>query len=364
LNNQRLTEISANIFHYMTSDHQGNWGMDIHHWDWVPGVGIVSIAAYGQQMNEQAVMNYCEEWVGRNKGKAEQNKVINSMAPFAIFPDLYRRTGDSWYLEQAEQIATWMLEEAPRTREGAFEHTVTEDADFREQVWADTIFMSVLFLARYARLTKDAKFAEEALQQTLIHLRLLEDKSSGLLFHGWNCEAGNHMSACLWARANAWIVLATPEIVTELQELVPIPDELYDRYRALAAALREHQAEDGLWHTVLDRTDYMKETSASAGIACGFLYGIQAGMLDSSYLASATQALQVVLPLITEEGEVLGVSGGTPVMPTIEAYNTIPVYPTLYGQGLVLLLLAAWMSRNSVVPLQESPHEKGNLADV
>jgi len=332
----------------MTSDHQGNWGMDIHHWDWVPGVGIVSIAAYGQQMNDQAFMAYCEDWVVRNKEKSETNKVINSMAPFAIFPMLYRRTGDSWYLEQAERIAIWMLEEAPRTREGAFEHTVTEDADFREQVWADTIFMAVLFLARYARLTEQVKIAEEALQQTLIHLRLLEDKSSGLLFHGWNCEAGNHMSAVLWARANAWIVLATPEIVTELQGLVTIPDELYDRYRSLAAALREHQAENGLWHTVLDRTDYMQETSASAGIACGFLYGVRAGMLDSSYLASASQALQGILPLITAEGEVQGVSGGTPVMPTVEAYNTIPVYPTLYGQGLVLQLLAAWMVNSSL----------------
>ncbi|MNJ02729.1 hypothetical protein D3C73_1627860 [compost metagenome] len=33
-----------------------------------------------------------------------------------------------------------------------------------------------------------------------------------------------------------------------------------------------------------------------------------------------------------------GVSGGTPVMPTADAYNTIEVYPTLYGQGLVMQL--------------------------
>jgi unsaturated rhamnogalacturonyl hydrolase len=52
-----------------------------------------------------------------------------------------------------------MLTEAPRTREGAFEHNVTENASFPELVWADTIFMAVLFLARLARLTGEAAYA-------------------------------------------------------------------------------------------------------------------------------------------------------------------------------------------------------------
>jgi len=43
--------------------------------------------------------------------------------------------------------------------------------------------------------------------------------------------------------------------------------------------------------------------------------------------------------MISTSGEVLGVSGGTPVMPKLEDYKTIQRYPSLYGQGLVLLLL-------------------------
>ncbi|MNW61143.1 Unsaturated rhamnogalacturonyl hydrolase YesR [compost metagenome] len=99
-----------------------------------------------------------------------------------------------------------------------------------------------------------------------------------------------------------------------------------------------------MWHTVLDRPEYYKETSGSAGIACGFIRGVQSGMLDLSYLASAEQALGAILPLITDDGEVKGVSAGTPVMPSAEAYNEIAVYPALYGQGLVMQLLAQTLS--------------------
>lgn len=343
-----LEPILERVFAYMTADrHSGNWGMDIGHWDWVPGVGIISILDYGQAAGWDKAVDYVLEWVERNKQQAEGIKVINSMAPYAVFPGLYRRTQNVWFLEKAREIAGWMLETAPRTREGALEHTVTEAAKFPEQVWADTVYMAVLFLARQAGLTGERRIAEAALEQTLLHLRLLQDEQTGLLFHGWNSLEGNHMSAVRWARANAWITLAVPQIVAEIKELTEIPRELYSRYDRLAAGLRSCQAEDGLWHTVLDRPEYYKETSGSAGIACGFIRGVQSGMLDPSYLAGAEQALGAILPLITDDGEVKGVSAGTPVMPSAEAYNEIAVYPALYGQGLVMQLLAQTLSLKS-----------------
>lgn len=131
--------------------------------------------------------------------------------------------------------------DCPRTREGALEHTVTEAVEFPEQVWADTVYMAVLFLARLAGLTGDQELAAAAVQQTLQHLRLLQDPATGLLFHGWNSRAGSHMSAARWARANAWVALAVPDIVAGTGSLTAIPQELYSRYRRLASALRQAQ---------------------------------------------------------------------------------------------------------------------------
>ena len=38
-----------------------------------------------------------------------------------------------------------------------------------------------------------------------------------------------------------------------------------------------------------------------------------------------------------------GVSGGTPIMPTIDAYGKLTRYPTLYGQGLTLMMLCEYL---------------------
>jgi unsaturated rhamnogalacturonyl hydrolase len=40
---------------------------------------------------------------------------------------------------------------------------------------------------------------------------------------------------------------------------------------------------------------------------------------------------------------VTSVSGGTPIMQTIDEYNQLTRYPTLYGQGLSLFLLGEYI---------------------
>jgi unsaturated rhamnogalacturonyl hydrolase len=335
-----LYQTADQVYRYMLLDHSGNWGMDIHHWDWVPGVGVISILSYYENTGKKEILDDLIKWARKNMQKSEQLRVINSMAPYAIFPALYKHTKDSLFLERAEQIGQWMLKEAPRTREGAFEHTVTENVSFPEQVWADTIFMAVLFLARLARLTGEVSYAIEAVNQLEIHLNLLEDKETGVLFHGWNCIAQDHMSAARWTRANAWIAIGTPMIVKELEGLAAVSEQALERYRAMMHGLIRFQQANGLWATVMDRHDFYPETSGSAGIACGILKAVRHGLLDISCQDAAYRALKAIVPKVLPNGEVTGVSGGTPVMPSIEAYNEIPCYSTLYGQGLVLMLLS------------------------
>lgn len=335
-----LEQKAQAVYSQMFGDHAGNWGMDIHHWDWVPGVGVVSVLEYYEQCGKEEVLGQLVDWTNRNLHKSEQLKVINSMAPFAIFPALYKKTGDGKFLEIAERIGQWMLHEAPRTREGAFEHTVTENASFPEQVWADTIFMAVLFLARLGRLTGNTAYSGEALRQLELHLSLLQDESTGVLFHGWNCIAGDHMSAARWTRANAWIAVGTPMILKELGSIVPEESEVIRRYKTMMLGLLRYQQETGLWNTVMDQAGFYPETSGSAGIAAGLLKACRMGLLDESVLEPANRAIRAVLANIDEDGLVQGVSGGTPVMPSVEAYNEIPCFPSLYGQGLSLILLS------------------------
>jgi len=349
-----LLETAERVYRYMIAEHSGSsnllnefdvdsvaWGMNINDWEWNPGVGVTAISAYYDFCKRQEVLDYLTDWIQRNKHKAIKFQHVNKMVPFAIFPAMYRRTGNRYYLDTAVEYGNWILKNLIRTQTGAFQH----GGDLTEQIWADTIFMVVLFLARLGKLTGDQILAQEAAQQLLLHLQYLQDPETGVLFHGYFCQEKNHKSGARWTRGNAWITIGTPLILAEIGDMISIPSEITQRYQRLVAGLQKYQASNGLWHTAMDRPEFYQETSGSAGIACGILKSIHQGILAASYMPTVEKALDGVLQKIDPDGAVTGVSGGTPIMNTIEEYNKLSRYPTLYGQGLTLMLLAEYLQQ-------------------
>lgn len=347
-----LKQTADLIYRFMISEHKAvdalassvdvnsaAWGLEINDWDWCPGVGVTSILAYYEASRRPEVLDYLVGWVQRNKHKARKFQHVNVMTPFAIFPGLYRHTGDRYYLDTALEYGDWIVKNSARTLTGAFQH----GGNLTEEIWADTIFMVVLFLSRLARLTGDTALAEEAAHQLLLHLQYLQDPQTGVLFHGYFCTDKSHKSGARWTRGNAWITVGTPLILAEIGAMISVPAEIHARYRRMVDGLLGFQAANGLWHTVMDRPTFYQETSGSAGIAAGVLKSVHAGILPPAYLPAVEKALAGVLTTLTPEGAVTGVSGGTPIMNTIEEYNQLSRYPTLYGQGLTLMLLSEYL---------------------
>ncbi len=348
-----LRTTADKIYRYMITDHpvssdqlgemdvnSASWGMTIDDWDWNPGVGVTAIAAYYDFCREPEVLGYLVDWVERNLHKARKFQHVNVMVPFASFPDLYRWTGDRKYFELANEYGDWIIQNAVRTLTGAFQH----GGDLVEEIWADTVFMVVVFLARLGRLSGEEVYAQEAARQLLLHLQYLQDPQTGVLFHGYNCERQSHYSRARWTRGNAWIVLGTPLILSEINEIIPVPAEILERYRRLVDGVLSYQATNGLWHTVMDHPNFYQESSGSAGIACGILKSIRQGYLSPGpYLPGIEKAVSGLLEKISPQGIVNGVSGGTPIMDMIEGYNKLSCYPTLYGQGLALMLLVEYL---------------------
>lgn len=151
------------------------------------------------------------------------------------------------------------------------------------------------------------------------------------------------MSAARWGRANAWIALATPMILEDLRGMLNVPELLKERYHRLLQGLKTYQAENGLWPVVVNRPDYRYEISGSVGIASSFIKAANQGWVDVGYRVAADLTLVQLLNSIDENGNVGGVSGGTPVLPTEEAYNAFEVRSTQYGQGLALFLLNEYL---------------------
>jgi unsaturated rhamnogalacturonyl hydrolase len=315
--------------------------MDIDDWNWGSGVGMYGLARFWRRTGDTECLAFLNSWIRRHREDAATMRTVNHTAPILAFFELHELPGNEDYLDTCRQTADWLVSGATRTRDGGYEHTVNADGShlFPEQMWADTLFMACIFLARMGRGLGDARYINEAARQLLVHHQILKDKNTGLFYHGWDCLARNWKSGALWGRANAWITASTVEMLEILPPSFEGRDFVLGSLRDQVAALSSHQRANGLFGTLLDDPSAYDETSCAAGISYGVRRGIKAGFLDESHMAMAEKAGRAVLSKINSEGEVGGVSGGTPIMPTLADYKTIEIRPALYGQALALLML-------------------------
>lgn len=321
-------------------DHNpASWGMDINDWDWNAGIGLIAISDYYEKTQNPEILGYLKSWIAKNKHQCAKKDYVNFLAPLAIYPDMFLRTKETYYREIAVEYADWVMASAGRSEDGVFYH----GASVSGEVWADTVFMALIFLSRTAKLTSNTRIAEQVIRQLLSHLQLLQDEKTGILYHGYHCVENHHMSGALWTRGNSWVVIGAPMILETIRDLAEVPKEINTRYKRLVDGIVKYQAENGLWHTVMDRPDFYQETSGSAGNAGGIMKAVRLQMLEPGTMAYALKAMEGVIARINPEGAVEGVSGGTPIMPTIDAYGKLTRYPTLYGQGLTLLMLSEYL---------------------
>lgn len=327
----------SNVTERMVYGTDKDWAMNINRFDWVPGTGLYGIYSAYQYTNKKEYLDFLIAWTEKNKNGALKLKTVNSTAPFLTIIELYRITKNEEYKKICIEAAEYILNKAPRTVSGGLEHTVTEDVEgFREQIWADTLFMVCLFMVRIGKILNNDSYLEFAVEQLKIHHKFLKNKENGLFFHGYDCANKNHLSAVCWGRANAWIIYSTNLILNELPEFDG-KNEVISSMEEQIKALAKYQHDDGGFSTVIDDAQTYEETSAAAGIAAGVYMAVKAGYVSDKYICVADKALEYVKRNTNEPGEVSGVSGGTPIMPSSEAYNKVGTCVTLYGQTLAIL---------------------------
>ncbi|MNI35078.1 Unsaturated rhamnogalacturonyl hydrolase YesR [compost metagenome] len=209
------------------------------------------------------------------------------------------------------------------------------------QLWDDTLFMTCLFLGTAGRVLARQDLIDEAVYQFLLHTRYLSEPKSGLWYHGWTFLDRHHYAEAFWARGNAWITVAVPEFIDLMGEHL---DAGVRRYFTQVVArqvrsLCELQADNGMWHTVLDDPLSPQESSATAGIAYGMLRCVRLGLLDESTVEPALRAARAVWQRIDGDGIVLEASKGTMVGHDHQYYCDIAMAPVPYAQALTMLLL-------------------------
>ncbi|WPG98214.1 glycosyl hydrolase [Acrodontium crateriforme] len=316
-------------------------------WEWTHGIGLYGVYQYHQLTGSPQAFTVVQDWF-RTQLAIGTTKNINTMSPFLTLAYLYEQTREQTYLPWLDSWAEWAMHDLPRTQFGGMQH-ITYAADNTEELWDDTLMMTVMPLAKIGILLNRPQYVEEAKRQFLLHIKYLFDPKTGLFFHGWIFDnsapggVGHNFAEARWARGNSWLTIAIPDFL----ELLNLPardafhmhlvDTLESQCRALAAL----QAEDGAWRTLIDVAEsegsYL-EASASAGFAYGMLKASRKRYIGREYEAVALKAVRAVLKRINKEGELVDVSFGTAMGNDLQHYKDIALTSMPYGQAMAIMM--------------------------
>ncbi|MGB8667294.1 MAG: glycoside hydrolase family 88 protein [Serratia inhibens] len=313
-------------------------------WEWTHGIGLYGIYQYYRQTGDAGLREIIDDWFAARLAEGTPTKNVNTVCPFLTLAYRYEETRDPRWLPYLERWAEWVMYEMPRTRCGGMQH-VTLAEENHQQLWDDTLMMSVLPLAKIGMLLDRPDYLEEAKYQFLVHAQHLMDRDSGLWFHGWTFDGSHNFARARWARGNSWLTMVIPELL----ELLDLPEQDATRrfmqqvLESQVAALAHCQDDSGLWHTLLDDPHSYLEASATAGFAYGILKAVRKRYISGSYAATAERAVKGVIEHITPEGELTGVSFGTAMGSELAYYRQIPRTSMPYGQAMAILCLAEYL---------------------
>ena len=309
------------------------------HWEWTQGVGLYGLWRLFEKTKEQKYLDILTTYFDNQMTVGFPALNVNTVTPFLTMSYVGEYLGSEKYLAPCRESAAWIMANFPRTKEGGFQH-MTSDTLNDQELWDDTLFMTVLFLANMGRIEGKQEYIEEAQYQFLLHAKYLADRKTGLWYHGWTFNGRHNFAGAFWGRGNCWITIAIPEFLEMVTCAPAVRRTLTELLRAQAESLVKYQDESGMWHTLIDDKDSYVEASASCGFAYGILRGVHTGLLDSRYAEAAMKALDPILACIADNGVVNQVSYGTPMgRESKDFYKKIPIQPMPYGQALAMLLL-------------------------
>lgn len=313
-------------------------------WEWTHGVGLYGIYKYYQQTNDPTALAIIDDWFVARLAEPMPTKNVNTVCPFLTLAYRYEETGNQSWLPYLEAWAEWVMYDMPRTEKNGLQHVVYNNEN-HQQMWDDTLMMSVLPLAKIGKLLNKPEYVEEAKYQFMLHIQYLMDRETGLWFHGWTFAGNHNFARARWARGNSWITVAIPDFI----EMLDLPEHdatrrfLLQVLESQIAALAEHQHASGLWHTLIDDHDSYLEASATAGFAYGILKAVRKRYVDKSYAQMGVRAVQGVVKHINDQGELTQVSFGTAMGNDLDFYREIALTSMPYGQAMAILCLSEYL---------------------
>ncbi len=249
--------------------------------------------------------------------------LLTSLAGHQAFFDLADATGNA----DAEKLARTAADAILAAGPDAVVNYATS--------WTDDMFMATSVLARAARHTGDARYADAVARLLTSYAARLQ--GDGRLFI--HAESG----PAAWGRGNGFAAFGLMEALTHLPESWPARQAVLDSFRRLMDGMRRHQAPDGAWHQVVDEPGTYREFTVTAMTVAAMARGVRLGWLDRSFEAVVERGWRAVQARISESGELVDVCAGTGAgrNATPEYYRNRPAISGADDRGGAMALTAA-----------------------
>lgn len=325
---------------------------DWKYWNGVLNIGLLKYAEFSgdNTYKEKVIKNY--EFALKQKEFFSINypKGANRWHhPFGLFTridelddcgamgagliEVYKEKPNKNYEEYIYQAADHMMNKQHRLDDG----TVVRAFPRQYTLWADDLYMSIVFLSRMGSLTGEHKYFDDAAKQVINFTKYIFNQQNQLYYHCYYSKDKRN-GVAHWGRSNGWVMFAQTELLERLPDNHPQRDTLISILEQQIIGVSRYQAASGLWHQLLDKEDSYLEASVTAMFTYAIAKGINNGWVDKRYSSIVKNAWKGIKTRINEKGKVEGICAGTGIDESLSYYYNRPTpLHDIHGLGVVLL---------------------------
>jgi len=238
------------------------------------------------------------------------------------------------YVTYFDSVAYFINNKVNRLSDGTFARL----EPFDKTVWADDLYMSLVFLSHYGKWTADIRYFDDAILQVENMTKYLYNKETGLYYHCYYDDIKQN-GVAHWGRCNGWVMMAQAELLDNLPKDFLRRDMLVRTLEQQIRGVSRYQDISGMWHQLINKNDSYLETSSTAMFTYSIAKSVNNGSIDKRYISIALQAWEGLKQQIRDDGQVQNICIGTGIEDDLVFYYKRPS-PLNNELGLGAFLLA------------------------
>lgn len=212
-----------------------------------------------------------KNWKYKNYGEGQEYVLFGDwQICFQTYLDMYEMNPDPYKIARVKEVM-------------CHESSMVEN-DF--WWWADALYMAMPVMSKQFRITGDPAVYNKMVENFEFADNLMFDKEDHLYYRDAKYIYPAHKTDFgkkdFWARGNGWVLAGLAKVLADTPATLSSRGIFVERFRQLAEAAAKCQQPDGYWTRSMVDPKYAEgpETSGTALLTYGLLWGVNNGMLD------------------------------------------------------------------------------------